>query len=145
MATLKMSQEVTSITRIFSDDGHFTEVTVVNGNTARAFSGNVSYVQSALLMAHYLELNIWKDGGSSDNSSNTSSARSHRIPRKQWSLPGPPGPSPFSALWWQHRSSVPLQVRDDKTARYTHSRAFAFEIHLNHKNNTYSGEARELE
>ena len=38
------------------------------------------------------------------------------------SLPGPPGPSPLCALWWQHRGSVPLRVWDYKTAQCTHSR-----------------------
>lgn len=68
----------------------------------RAFSGNVSHVQNALLVAQHLEFNIWKDGDNNDGNNSTNSAWSHRIPRKELSLPGPPGPSPFSALWWQH-------------------------------------------
>lgn len=38
----------------------------------------------------------------------------------------------------------PSKFWDYKTAQCTHSRAFAFEIHLSHKNNTCSGEAGEL-
>lgn len=71
---------------------------------------------------------------------------------RQESLPRAPESLFPSGLLWatrlpslsrqRHRGNVLLQGRGWGAARHIHSKALAFEIHLNHKNNTCFGEAQ---